>query len=161
MDWHSRYVVAWRLSNTLEAGFCHDGLTEALARGRPEVFNTDQGSQFSSREFTQVLQDRRVKISMDGNGRYADNIFVERMWRTVKYEELYLKAYATPQSHRGNWEPASGSTTTRGAPPGVELPDPGRGVPRRSDGPGGRVKAQEVFRRTRVGIICRSHGTLT
>ena len=89
MDWHSRYVVEWRLSNTLEAGFC----TEALARGRPEVFNTYQGSQFSSREFTQVLQDRRVKISMDGKGRYADNIFVERLWRTVKYEEVYLKAY--------------------------------------------------------------------
>ena len=87
MDWHSRYVVAWRLSNTLEAGFCADALTEALARGRPEVFNTDQGSQFSSREFTQVLQDRGVKISMDGKGRYADNIFVERLWRTVKYEE--------------------------------------------------------------------------
>ena len=94
MDWHSRYVVAWRLSNTLEAGFCADALTEALARGRPEVFNTDQGSQFSSREFTQVLQDRGVKISMDGKGRYADNIFVERLWRTVKYEEVYLKAYA-------------------------------------------------------------------
>ncbi len=93
MDWHSRYVVAWRLSNTLEVGFCVEALTEALAWGRPEVFNTDQGSQFSSREFTQVLQDRGVKISMDGKGRYADNIFVERLWRTVKYEEVYLKAY--------------------------------------------------------------------
>ena len=93
MDWHSRYVVAWRLSNTLEAGFCAEALTEALAQGRPEVFNTDQGSQFSSREFTQALQDRGVKISMDGKGRYADNIFVERLWRTVKYEEVYLKAY--------------------------------------------------------------------
>ena len=81
-------MVAWRLSNTLEAGFCADALTEALARGRPEVFNTDQGSRFSSREFTQVLQDRGVKISMDGKGRYADNIFVERLWRTVKYEEV-------------------------------------------------------------------------
>ena len=93
MDWHSRYVVAWRLSNTLEAGFCAEARAEALARGRPEVFNTDQGSQFSSREFTQVLQDRGVKISMDGKGRYSDNIFVERLWRTVKYEEVYLKAY--------------------------------------------------------------------
>ena len=81
MDWHSRYVVAWRLSNTLEVGFCAEALIEALARGRPEVFNTDQGSQFSSREFTQVLQDRGVKISMDGKGRYNDNIFVERLWR--------------------------------------------------------------------------------
>ena len=94
MDWHSRYMVAWRLSNTLDAGFCTEALTEALARGRPEVFNTDQGSQFSSREFTQVLQDRGVKISMDGKGRYQDNIFVDRLWRTVKYEEVYLKAYA-------------------------------------------------------------------
>ena len=93
MDWHSRYVVAWRLSNTLEAGFCAEALAEALAGGRPEVFNTGQGSQFSIREFTQVLQDRGVKISMDGKGRYSDNIFVERLWRTVKYEEVYLKAY--------------------------------------------------------------------
>ena len=84
MDWHGRYVVAWRLSNTPDAGFCTKALTEAPARGRPEVFNTDQGSQFSSREFTQVLQDRGVKISMDGHRRYQGNIFVERLWRTVK-----------------------------------------------------------------------------
>ncbi len=95
MDWHSRYVVAWRLSNTLEAGFCAAALEEALAKGQPEVFNTDQGSQFTSLEFTQVLQDRGVRISMDGKGRYQDNIFVERLWRTVKYEEVYLKAYAS------------------------------------------------------------------
>ena len=94
MDWHSRYVVAWRLSNTLEADFCVDALKEALGQGRPEVFNTDQGSQFTSLEFTQVLQEHGVKISMDGKGRYSDNIFVERLWRTVKYEEVYLKAYA-------------------------------------------------------------------
>ena len=80
--------MAWRLFNTLEADFCGDALKEALGQGRPEVFNTDQGSQFSSREFTQVLQDRGVKISMDGKGRYAYNIFVERLWRTVKYEEV-------------------------------------------------------------------------
>ena len=90
MDWHSRYVVAWRLFNTLDAGFC----AEVLGKGKPEVFNTDQGSQFTSWEFTQVLQDRGVRISMDGKGRYRDNIFVERLWRTVKYEEVYLKAYA-------------------------------------------------------------------
>ena len=94
MDWHSRYVVAWRLSNTLEADFCVDALKEALGQGQPEVFNTDQGSQFTSLEFTQVLQEHGVKISMDGKGRYNDNIFVERRWRTVKYEEVYLKAYA-------------------------------------------------------------------
>ncbi len=100
MDWHSRYVLAWRLSNTLEVGFCAEALTEALGRGRPEVFNTDQGSQFTSREFTQVLEDSGVKISMDGKGRYADNIFVERLWRTVKYEEVYLKAYGNASEAR-------------------------------------------------------------
>ena len=84
MDWHSRYVVAWRLSNSLEADFCVDALKEAVGQGRPEVFNTDQGSQFTSLEFTQVLQEHGVKISMDGKGRYNDNIFVERLWRTVK-----------------------------------------------------------------------------
>ena len=94
MDWHSRYVVAWRLSNTLEADFCVDALKEALGQGQPEVFNTDQGSQFTSLEFTQVLQEHGVKISMDGKGRYNGNIFVERLWRIVKYEEVYLKAYA-------------------------------------------------------------------
>ena len=94
MDWHSRYVLAWRLSNTLEAGFCAEALAEALGPGRPEVFNTDQGSQCTSREFIRVLEDSGVKISMDGKGRYADNIFVERLWRTVQYEEVYLKAHA-------------------------------------------------------------------
>ena len=94
MDWHSRYVVAWRLSNTLEAGFCAEALRDALGQGTPEVFNTDQGSQFTSREFTQILRDHSVKTSMDGRGRYQDNIFVERLWRTVKYEEVHLKAYA-------------------------------------------------------------------
>ena len=100
MDWHSRYVVAWRLSNTLEAGFCVDALKEALGQGQPEVFNTDQGSQFTNLEFTQVLQEHGVEISMDGKGRYNDNIFVERLWRTVKYEEVYLKAYANASEAR-------------------------------------------------------------
>ena len=83
------------MSNTLEAGFCAEALEEALRKGQPEVFNTDQGSQFTSWEFTQVLKDRGVRISMDGKGRYQDNIFVERLCRTVKYEEVYLKAYAS------------------------------------------------------------------
>ena len=86
-------MVAWRLSNTLSADFCLEALAEAMRKGRPEVFNTDQGSQFTSLEFTQVLQEHGVRISMDGKGRYSDNIFVERLWRTVKYEEVYLKAY--------------------------------------------------------------------
>ena len=102
MDWHSRYVLARRLSNTLEAGFCAEALQEALAQGRPEVFNTDQGSQFTSWEITQALQDHGVKITMDGKGRYQYNIFVERLWRTVKYEEVYLKAYAcVPGAQKG------------------------------------------------------------
>ena len=79
MDWHSRYVVGWRLSDTLETGFCAEALNEALGQGTPEVFSTDRGSQFTSREFTQILQDRGVKISMDGRGRYQDNILVERL----------------------------------------------------------------------------------
>ena len=97
LDWHSRYVVAWRLSNSLEADFCIDALKEALGQGRPEVSNTGQGSQFTSLEFTQVLQEHGIKISMDGKGRYTDNIFVERLWLTVKYEEVYLKAYRQRQ----------------------------------------------------------------
>ena len=100
MDWHSRYVVAWRLSNTLEADCCVDALQEALEQVQPEVFDTDQGSQFTSLEFTQALQEHGVKISMDGKGRYSDNILVERLWRTLKYEEVYLKAYANATEAR-------------------------------------------------------------
>ena len=104
MDWHSRYVVAWRPSNTLDAGFCAEALEDTLARGKPEVFNTDRGSQFTSREFTQVLQEQGVKVSMDGKGRYSINIFVERLWRTVKYEEVYLKACADAHEARKGLE---------------------------------------------------------
>ena len=89
------YMLPWRLSNTLEACLCAEALEEALGQGRPEVFNTDQGSQFTIWEFIQILQEQGMKISMDGKGRYSDNIFVERLWRTVKYEEVYLKAYAS------------------------------------------------------------------
>ena len=93
MDWHSRYVLSWRLSNTLEADSCVDALEEALSRGLPGVFNTDQGSQFTSEAFTSVLVAHGVRISMDSVGSYMDNVFVERLWRSVKYEEVYLKAY--------------------------------------------------------------------
>jgi putative transposase len=96
MDWASRRVLAWRTSNTLTADFCVDALHEALARyGTPEIFNTDQGSQFTSKEFTDVLKDAGVRISMDGKGRWVDNVFVERLWRSVKYEEVYLHAYGS------------------------------------------------------------------
>ena len=93
MDWHSRYVLSWRLSNTLEADSCVDALEEALSRDLPGVFNTDQGSQFTSEAFTSVLVAHGVRISMDSVGSYMDNVFVERLWRSVKYEEVYLKAY--------------------------------------------------------------------
>ena len=94
MDWYSRYVLSWRLSNTLDADFCLEDLEEALSKGKPEIFNTDQGSQFTGEAFTGLLKQHGIRISMDGKGRYSDNIFVERLWRTVKYEEVYLKAYS-------------------------------------------------------------------
>lgn len=93
MDWFSRYVVAWRVSNSLDVGFCVECLEEALSTGRPEIFNTDQGSQFTSSAFTGRLEECGVAISMDGRGRALDNVFIERLWRTVKYEEIYLKEY--------------------------------------------------------------------
>jgi putative transposase len=93
MDWVSRYVLAWRLSNTLDASFCIEALEEALIQGRAEIFNTDQGSQFTDEDFTGMLRGHGIAISMDGRGRFADNIFVERLWRSLKYEEVYLKAY--------------------------------------------------------------------
>ncbi len=96
MDWYSRKVLAWRLSNTMTADFCVEALEEALARfGPPEIFNTDQGSQFTSQAFTSTLKTAGVAISMDGKGRWMDNVFIERLWRTVKYEEIYLRAYDT------------------------------------------------------------------
>jgi putative transposase len=102
LDWYSRYVLAWRLSNTLDGDFCLEALEEALARRQPEIFNTDQGVQFTSREFTGRLQSAAVAISMDGKGRALDNVFVERLWRSLKYEEVYLKDYATgAECHAG------------------------------------------------------------
>jgi putative transposase len=95
IDWYSRYVVSWRLSNTLEGTFCLEMLDEALQRGRPEVFNTDQGAQFTAEAFTGKLLSAGVAVSMDGRGRCLDNVFVERLWRTVKYEDVYLKCYET------------------------------------------------------------------
>ena len=93
IDVYSRYVLSWRLSNTLDAGFCINALQDALKKGKPEIFNTDQGAQFTSEIFTGLLQQHGVRISMDGRGSYNDNLFIERLWRTVKYEEVYLKAY--------------------------------------------------------------------
>jgi len=96
MDWASRKVLSWRLSNTLDTQFCVDALEQALRRyGTPEIFNTDQGAQFTSDDFTNVLKHAGVRISMDGKGRWIDNVFIERLWRSLKYEEVYLKAYET------------------------------------------------------------------
>jgi len=96
MDWASRKVLAWRLSNTLDASFCVEALQEALARfGTPEIFNTDQGSQFTSDAFIEILESHNINISMDGKGRWMDNVFIERLWWSVKYQDVYLKAYSS------------------------------------------------------------------
>ena len=93
IDVYSRYVLSWRLSNTLDASFCVEALGEALKKDKPDIFNTDQGAQFTSEAFTGLLQQHGVRISMDGKGSYNDNLFIERLWLSVKYEEVYLKAY--------------------------------------------------------------------
>jgi putative transposase len=93
IDWYSRYVLSWKLSNTLDADFCVEALEAALRKGSPEIFNTDQGSQFTGEAFTGLLKKRGIEISMDGKGSYNDNLFIERLWRSVKYEEVYLRAY--------------------------------------------------------------------
>lgn len=95
IDWFSRYVLTWQLSNTLDGYFCLDALRQALSQGQPVIFNTDQGSQFTADEFTACLQQAAVRISMDGRGRALDNIFIERLWRSLKYEDIYLKDYAS------------------------------------------------------------------
>jgi putative transposase len=103
VDWFSRRVLAWRLSITMEAGFCIEALEEAIARhGRPEIFNTDQGAQFTGHDFTGVLNKAGIAISMDGKGAWRDNVFVERLWRSVKYEEVYLRAYDTVAEARAS-----------------------------------------------------------
>ena len=107
MDWYSRWVLSWRLSNTLEPSFCCEALEEALNRyDPPEIFNTDQGSQFTSTEFTGLLKGAGVRISMDGRGRWMDNVFIERLWRSLKYECVYLNAFETGSEARqgiGHW----------------------------------------------------------
>ena len=100
MDWYSRYVLAWQLSNTLDADCCVEALEEALKKGSPDVINIDQGSQFNGKAFTGLLEQHGIKISMDGKGSYRDNLFIERLWRIVKYEEVYLKAYQNGKDAR-------------------------------------------------------------
>lgn len=107
MDWHSRAVLSWRLSNSMDTDFCVAALEEALDKyGPPEIFNTDQGSQFTSHSFINVLQENGIRISMDGRGRWMDNVFIERLWRSLKYENVYLNAYETGSEARagiGKW----------------------------------------------------------
>jgi putative transposase len=95
LDWHSRYVLGWRLSNTLDGSFCQEMLEEVLAQGRPEVFNTDQGAQFTAAAWTGRVEAAGAQVSMDGRGRALDNVFVERLWRSVKYEDVYVRCYGT------------------------------------------------------------------
>ena len=100
MDWHTRYILSWHLSNTLEGYFCIEALEEALSISTPETFNSDQGSQFTAKGFTSILEDHGVAISMDGKGRATDNVFIERLWRTLKYEDIYLNDYETAKQLR-------------------------------------------------------------
>jgi putative transposase len=100
IDWYSRYVISWRISNTLETSFCLEALEDALGRGKPEIFNTDQGVQYTSIAFTGMLEKAGIKISMDGRGRVFDNIFVERLWRSLKYEDIYLRDYGSVKEAR-------------------------------------------------------------
>ena len=131
IDWASRAVLAWRLSNTMDVSFCVSALEEALARfGKPEIFNTDQGSQFTSAAFTGTLAAAGIRISMDGRGRWMDNVFIERLWRSLKYEDIYLKAMPTaarrePGSVRG-WR-----FTNPPSAPGARQPDADGGLARR------------------------------
>lgn len=95
IDWYTRYVLSWEVSNSLHGDFCIAAVEAAMKKGRPEIFNTDQGSQYTSEKFTSLIESHDVRVSMDGRGRALDNVFVERLWRSVKYEEIYLKEYGT------------------------------------------------------------------
>ena len=115
MDWHSRRVLSWRLSNTMDVGFCLDALEEALARhGWPDIFNTDQGSQFTSLAFTQMLSEDGIRISMDGRGRWMDNVLIERLWRSLKYECVYLHAFESGSALQADWSAGSAITMPGG-----------------------------------------------
>jgi putative transposase len=102
MDWYSRYVLSWQLSNTLDGRFCLEALEATLAHGKPEIFNSDQGAQFTAHKFTSRLVDAEIHVSMDGRGRALENVSIERLWRSVKYEDVYIRDYASvPQLHAG------------------------------------------------------------
>ena len=132
IDWASRAVLAWRLSNTMDVSFCVSALEEALARfGRPEIFNTDQGSQFTSAAFTGTLAAAGIEISMDGRGRWMDNVFIERLWRSLKHEDIYLKGYADGREAQGR-DRRLDRVLQRPAPTsGARQPDADGGLARR------------------------------
>ena len=122
IDWHSRKVLAWRLSISMDTVFCTEAVEEAIARyGKPEIFNTDQGSQFASSEFTGMLHGHGIRVSMDGKGCWRDNVFVERVWRSIKYEEVYLHAYETVSAAREGIGRSSTSTTHAGLTRAITL----------------------------------------
>ena len=130
MDWHSRHVLAWKLSNTMDTSFCVVALEEALGKGRPEIFNTDQGSQFTSEAFTQTLQEQRVQVSMDGKGRYLDNIFVGAAVAEHQVRGGVSESLTRPSAEAPNWDQClPGVLQPAEASPGFGLPDPSRGVP--------------------------------
>ena len=133
MDWYSRRVLSWRVSNTLDTDFCIEALEDALQRFEaPEIFNTDQGSQFTCEAFTDVLKGHAIAISMDGKGRWVDNVFVERLWRSVKYEDVYLRAYETPTELRAGLARYFGFYNTRRRHSALDRRTPGCGVLRPS-----------------------------
>ncbi len=160
MDWYSRYVLSWRLSNTLDADFCVEALEEALSQGKPEIFNTDQGSQFTGEAFTGLLKQHGVRISMDGKGRYRDNIFVERLWRTVKYEEVYLKAYSNGREAKAGLDAYVPFLQCPTAPSGLGLPDAGRGVQLQLGYITRTTNREGMVTRQSIGTLLRSGGTL-
>ena len=142
IDWYSRYVLSWRLSNTLEGRFCLEALDEALAMGRPEIFNTDQGSQFTSREYTGRLEEAGIAVSRDGRGRALDNVFVERLWRSVKYEDIYIKDYERVTELESGLTAYFRFYDERASPSVPGLSDAGRGLP--GEYPGGAERAKTL-----------------
>ena len=130
LDWYSRYIVAWELDQRLELPFVLRAARRALAGAAPAIWNSDQGSHFTSPPYLGLLEGAAVRISMDGKGRALDNIFTERLWRTVKYEEVYLHSYTPPQGGPPGADPLPGLLQPQPAAPGPRLPHPGRGLPR-------------------------------
>ena len=146
MDWYSRRVLSWRVSNTLDAHFCIEALEDALQRFEaPEIFNTDQGCQFTCEAFTDVLKGHAIAISMDGKGRWVDNVFVERLWRSVKYEDVYLRAYETPTELRTGLARYFGFYNTKRRHSALDRRTPGCGVLRSGSPRFGSLKPEEDF----------------